>query len=317
MELQSDNNFPLGPSYSGNTDVTTMETNLEITALMTLVDDPDMEVYEQVRNRILHLGKAMVPYLEDLWERMPDDTVQERIEFLIHKLHFGELQQDFGRWASEPDPDLMEGAFLVSRYKFPDLNMTGYRSALEKICKNIWLELNHYLTPLEQINIINKVLFSHHMFKGVEISYSNQEDFLVHKLLDTRKGNSIPNGILYQTVCQMLNIHVRAIHIPRQFILACFESDREGAQPRTGTPKILFYIDPLSGQVYTQKDVDQYFKRISVQPEYIHFEPMHPRRIIAFLIEEFAKCFDDEKSRHKHEELLGLGGILLEGLSRS
>jgi hypothetical protein len=39
---------------------------------------------------------------------------------------------------------------------------------------------------------------------------------------------------------------------------------------------------------------------------------MDNRKIIAFLIEEFAKCFDDEKSRYKRHELLGLGEILLE-----
>jgi regulator of sirC expression with transglutaminase-like and TPR domain len=288
----------------------------EVPALLRLIDDPDTEVFLHVRDRILTLGKEMVPHLEAMWERTPEVPVQERLEFLIHKLHFGELQHDFGRWASEPDPDLMEGAFLVSRYKFPDIDMADYRSALEKICKSIWLELNNYLTPLEQINIVNKVLYSHHMFKGVEISYSNQEDFLVHKLLDTRRGNSIANGILYQTVCQMLDIPVRAIHLPRQFILACFETNKERGSRAIPTGRILFYIDPLSGQVYSQRDVEQYFKRISVKAEPAHYLAMHPQRIIAFLIEEFAKCFDDEKSRHKHEELLGLGGILLEGLSR-
>jgi len=294
-----------------------MALHREIPALLNLIDDPDTEVFGHVRDRIQSIGKEMVPHLEALWERTAEAHVQERIEMAIHKLHFGELQRDFGRWAAEHDPDLMEGAFLVSRYKFPDLDMAGYRSALEKICKSIWLELNNYLTPLEQINIVNKVLFSHHMFKGVEISYRNQEDFLVHKLLDTRRGNSIANGILYQTVCQMLDIPVRAIHIPRQFILACFESGRDGEPKPVGTGRILFYIDPISGQVHTHRDVDQYFKRISVTPEPGHYVPMHPRRIIAFLIEEFAKCFDDEKSRHKHEELLGLGDILMEGLSKS
>jgi hypothetical protein len=44
-----------------------------------------------------------------------------------------------------------------------------------------------------------------------------------------------------------------------------------------------------------------------MEPRPEHFKSMHPRNIIAFQIEEFAKCFDDEKSRYKQSELLGLG----------
>jgi hypothetical protein len=63
----------------------------------------------------------------------------------------------------------------------------------------------------------------------------------------------------------------------------------------------------MSGQIFTKKDVDHYFGRISMEPAPEHFKSMHPRNIIAFQIEEFAKCFDDEKSRYKQSELLGLG----------
>lgn len=285
-----------------------MELNRETTALLSLIDDPDKDVFESVSDRIRHIGKDMIPSLESFWECSEEETVRERVDMLIHKIHFDDLKQDIFRWSSQDQPDLLEGSFLVSRYKFPELDLTGYRKELDRLCKSVWLELNNYLTPLEQVNIVNKVLFTYHMFKGVEISYNNQEDFLVHKLLDTRRGNSIANGILYQTICGMLDIPVLAIRIPRQFILAYFERDRRedpSAKPRQ--PRILFYIDPLSGQVFTKKDVDHYFGRIEVEPKPEHFKPMHPRNIIAFQIEEFAKCFDDEKSRYKQNELIGLG----------
>lgn len=284
-----------------------MESNRETQALLSLIDDPDKVVYESVSERIRCIGKSMIPSLEALWEGTLEESVQDRIEMLIHKLHFDELRQEFGRWSSQEQPDLLEGSFLVSRYKFPELDLSGYRKELDRICKSVWLELNNYLTPLEQINVLNKVLFTYHSFKGVDISYNNQEDFLVHKLLDTRRGNSIANGILYQTVCGILDIPVRAIRIPRQFILAYFDRNRDQSTSKSRQSSILFYIDPMSGQIFTKKDVDHYFGRISMEPAPEHFKSMHPRNIIAFQIEEFAKCFDDEKSRYKQSELLGLG----------
>jgi hypothetical protein len=284
-----------------------MEANRETNALLKLIDDPDSVVFESVSERIRFFGKSMIPSLESLWESSEDEALQDRIEMLIHKLHFDDLRQEFVKWSSQDKPDLLDGSFLVSRYKFPELDLTGYRRELDRICKSVWLELNNYLTPLEQINVLNKVLFTYHMFKGVEISYNNQEDFLVHKLLDSRRGNSIANGILYQTVCEMLDIPVRAIRIPRQFILAYFDRGKEPGPSNDRQSRILFYIDPMTGQIFTKKDVDHYFERIAVDPNPDHFKPMHPRSIVAFQIEELAKCFDDEKSRYKQNELLGLG----------
>lgn len=287
-----------------------MEPNREISALLHLIDDPDTEVFTTVSERIISLGKDIIPNLEHLWEITPQEDVQERIEMLIHRLHFQDLQLEFAQWAKKDFPDLMDGAYLVSKYKFTDLHLSHSNQELEKLRKNIWLELNSYLTPLEQINVVNKIFYSFHKFKGVEISYQNQEDFLVNKVLETKRGNSIANGILYQAVCQMLDIPVRAINIPRQFILAYFDTSSDYFNPNPAPNKILFYIDPVSGQVYTQKDVEHYFNRISVQPSTSYFKPMSNQRIIRFLLEEYAKCFDDEKNRYKFEELLGLGDIL-------
>ena len=201
-----------------------MEPNREISALFHLIDDPDTEVFTTVSDRIISFGKEIIPNLEDLWENTPQEEVQERIEMLIHRLHFQDLQEEFTMWARKDYPDLMDGANLVSKYKFPDQHLTPSNQELERLRKNIWLELNSYLTPLEQINVVNKIFYSHHKFKGVEISYQNQEDFLVSKVLESKRGNSIANGILYQTVCQMLDIPVKAINIPRQFILAYFDT---------------------------------------------------------------------------------------------
>jgi hypothetical protein len=39
---------------------------------------------------------------------------------------------------------------------------------------------------------------------------------------------------------------------------------------------------------------------------------MSNRRIIRFLLEEYAKCFEDDRNRYKQDELLGLGDILMD-----
>ena len=52
---------------------------------------------------------------------------------------------------------------------------------------------------------------------------------------------------------------------------------------------ILFYIDPLNGQMYSHPDIENYFKRMSVPPVPTYFKPLSNKRIIQFLLEELSK----------------------------
>ena len=60
----------------------------------------------------------------------------------------------------------------------------------------------------------------------------------------------------------------------------------------------------MTGSIFTHKDVETYFKRISVTSTASYFKPMSKKRIIQFLLQEFAKCFTDDKSEYKKQELL-------------
>jgi len=62
--------------------------------------------------------------------------------------------------------------------------------------------------------------------------------------------------------------------------------------------------------VFTHKDVENYFKRISVPPVASYFKPVDQKKIVQTLLEEFSKCFESEKELHKKNELLDLCKLL-------
>ncbi|MEO6219785.1 MAG: transglutaminase-like domain-containing protein [Ginsengibacter sp.] len=287
-----------------------MQENNEISALFHLIDDPDEEVFTSVSERIVALGRAIIPNLEHLWENTPDEGVQERIEMLIHKLHFRDLVNDFSNWKNG-SCELLEGALLAARYQYPEMIANTSLQEIEKIRRNIWLELNSYLTPLEQINVITGILYSYYKLKGNEVAYDISEDFLINKVIENKKGNAITNGILYIIICELLDIPVKAINIPRQFILGYFDIDYNFPNPtRQKSEKINFYVDPLNGQIYSHKDVENYFKRISVPPTPSYFKQLNNKRIIQHLLEEFSKCFTDDASQYKKNDLIFLAKLL-------
>lgn len=288
-----------------------MQENKEIKALFHLIDDPDQEVFDSVSDRIVSYGRGIIPNLENLWENTLSNDIQERIELLIHKLHYRDLTDDFLHWKSSSYQDLLTASLLVAKFQYPDLVTTPILQEIEKLRRNIWLELNSYLTPLEQVNVLTSILYNYYGLKGTEVAYQHPEEFVINKLVETKRGNSISNGILYLLLSELLDIPVKAINIPRQFVLAYIKPDYEEDAERTGAQqRIEFFIDPMSGQVFSHKDVESYFKRVSVPPVASYFKPLSHNRIIQTALEEFGKCFSDERNAYKQKELLQLAKLL-------
>ncbi len=286
-----------------------MEETREISALLQLIDDPDEEVFGAVTEKIVEYGKPIIPNLEDLWENTPNETIQTRIELIIHKLQFTDLTEDFRQWNVAGHFDLMVGSLLVAKFQYPDLATAPVLHEIEKLRRNVWLELNNYLTPLEQIRITTGILYGYYGLKGTEITYTNINDFLLNKVLETKRGNQLSNGILYLIICELLDIPVKAISIPKQFVLAYLKPGYS-AENADFISKIEFYIEPASGQVFSHKDIESYFKRISVPPVRSYFKPLSNKKIIQYLLEELSNCFDNDKDIYKKDELLKLAKML-------
>lgn len=280
-----------------------MEPNKEISALFTLIDDPDEEVYSTISDKIISLGKDIIPNLENLWETTPNEDVQERIELLIHKLHFQDLYTDFKQWKKNED-GLLSATILCAKYHYPELQQSKIYFEVDKLKKNIWLELNNYLTPLEQANVVTSILYNYFKLKGVETAYSQPENFLINKTLENRKGNTLSNGILYLILAELLDLPVHAVNIPRQFLLAYSNDNFTFSQfEKRERNDILFYIDPLNGQIYTHADIDIYFDRLGLEAKDTYFKKKNNIEVIQLLLQELSKCFDNDKNSYKMLEL--------------
>lgn len=284
--------------------------NKEIKALLHLIDDPDEEIFHSVSEKIVSIGKSIIPNLEELWDNINNESVQERIESLIHRLHFKDLQTEFSNWQLQ-SPDLLSGSIIVAKYHYPDILPTPILQEIEKLRRNVWLELNNYLTPIEQINVLNSIFYNYYKQKGVELNYEHPDLFLINKTLETKTGNSISNGIIYLILCNLLDVPVRAVNIPNQFLLGYFDEQYQIMNPSGhSSQKILFYIEPMTGQMYSHNDIERYFKTIAVTPSNNYFRSLSNVRIINLLLEELSKCFDNDHNRYKMDEIKLLAKML-------
>jgi regulator of sirC expression with transglutaminase-like and TPR domain len=279
------------------------ERDKEIKALLQLVDDPDKEVFDTVVARLLHYGREIIPRLESVWEATIDESLQERMELLIHRVHFNDLERELIEWNKAEEPDLFYASVLIAKYRFPDLNVQLLYSQFEQIRRNIWLELNNYMTPLEQVNVLNSIIYNYCKLQGHELTERESKYFFINQVLESKAGNAYSIGIIYLAVCEALDIPIFAVDVPRQFIFAYIETLQSFLNDREIITQIQFYIDPTSGIAYTQKDMDLYLRKINAADREQNFQIMSTRQIVRKMLEELSLCFSYRREDQNADEI--------------
>lgn len=288
-----------------------MHASRELKALLRLIDDPDSEVFAAITDRMIELGSGIIPHLEYLWEGTACIETQEKVENLIHKVQFTELNREMLEWSGSPYHDLLFGSILAAKYQYPQLHTTPLLQEIDKIKRNIWLELNDFLTPLEKANIMSKMLYGYYKIQSNELTYSNADDFFLNKVIEKKQGNAVSIGILYQIMADLLDINASIISIPKQIIIAYYHSDFYAADSLADhRDYIQFYVDACNGNAYSYSDIKKYLQANKLKPQEEYFKPMSHKRIVQVLLEEIGKCFYYPQVQYKQKEVETLVTLL-------
>ncbi len=285
----------------------------EIFALISLLDDPDESVFQHVSMKFLSLGENVIPVLEDAWEHSFDTLIQNRIENIIHQIQFDIIKDELKHWAEPENQDLLEGALLIARYQYPDVDIPKIHKQIAQIKQDVWLELNDYLTALEKIKIINHIIFDVHNFSGNTTNYHAPQNSYINNVLESKKGNPLLLSIIYTIVAQSLEIPIYGVNLPEHFILCYVDVEVMGIPTTKGNEgsNVLFYINPFSkGAVFGQKEVDAFLMQLKLPPLAKYYEPCSNLEIIKRLLRNLIASYEKLGYPDKSEELKGLLGSL-------
>lgn len=278
----------------------------ELTALISLLDDPDESVFQQVSMKFLSMGQEIIPALEDAWEHSFDTLIQNRIENIIHQIQFDLIKDALKQWSHPEDQNLLEGALLVARYQYPDIDFSKIKKQIEQIKHDVWLELNENLTALEKVKIINHILFDVHNFSGNTNNYHAPQNSYINNVLESKKGNPLLLSIIYTIVAQSLDIPIYGVNLPEHFILCYVDVEHMSVPSVEGNEggNILFYINPFSkGTVFGQKEIDAFLKQLKLEKLPSFYEPCSNLEIISRLLRNLIASYEKLGYPDKSEEL--------------
>jgi regulator of sirC expression with transglutaminase-like and TPR domain len=280
----------------------------ELNALISLLDDPDEGVFNEVSIRFLSLGEDVIPILENAWENSFDTLIQNRIEGIIHQIQFERIKKGLQEWMHTDEQDLLRGTFLIAKYQYPDLEFSKIEKHLHQIKQDVWLELNDNLTAMEKVKIVNHILFDVHHFSGNTTNYHAPQNSYINNVLESKKGNPLLLSIVYLIVSQSLGVPVYGVNLPEHFILCYLDANSKLLESKN---TILFYINPFSkGSIFGKPEVDAFLKQLRLEPRPLFYEPCSNKEIVKRLLRNLIASYEKLGYPDKSKELKVLLEIL-------
>ncbi|MEO8886481.1 MAG: transglutaminase-like domain-containing protein [Mucilaginibacter sp.] len=281
----------------------------EVNSLIRLLDDPDQEIYNHVHDKLLSYGSEAIEHLESAFEQAFDAIQQERIANLVHEIQFGIVKNDLKLWLHGGAFDLLQGALIINRYQYPDLDEQKLINQIEAIKRDIWIQMMNEASPSEQIKLINHVFYHLYGYSGNTSNHLDPQNSYLSQVLETKKGNQISLAIIYSIIAQKLDIPVYGVNLPKYFILAYVDetqqSDFEGG--------ILFYINAFNkGLIFGRRDVDMFLKQLNLKFDKQFYEPCSNTEIIKRVIRNLISAYENLGSAEKVAELNELLAIVEE-----
>ncbi len=272
----------------------------EIFALISLLDDKDPTVYKAVGEKILSIGDAVIPFLEKEWESNLSLEVQERIENLIHTITFEELKVKLLEWKFSEDQDILEGAYIIASYQYPDYTKDELEADIYQLYYEVWTHVKEDMNDMDKIKVMNHVLFQQLKFSANTKNFHSPKNSFLNIVIESRKGNPISLCIMYLLLARKIGLPISGVNLPNLFVLTYIKDD------------IQFYINVFNrGLIFSKEDIERYIVQLKLNPDEGFFAPCDSITIIKRMLQNLIHAYDKDNDEDKKIEVTELLTLLL------
>lgn len=184
---------------------------------------------------------------------------------------FGELVRRHAE-----DLDLAEGALLIARTEYPDLEVERYLGRLDRMAEEARAGLRGGQEPAAALRRLHVYLFEEQGFCGNSEEYYDPRNSFLNDALDRKTGIPITLSVVYMELGRRLGLTIRGIGLPGHFMVE-WQGDTE---------RLL--IDPFNrGAILDAQECQALVARVMDRPIELgpeHFRPVGKRQILARML---------------------------------
>ncbi len=280
---------------------------IKVHALISLLDDPNELVFNSVEEALLKERIEVVDELERAWETSHNNEFQRRVENIIHTLQLKDVRSLMAKWINEGGKNLFYGAFLVAKYQYPELDYDELNDQINKLRRDVWLELNSHLTSLEKIRVINHVMFDLHKYIRNNSNFFSPKNSYINEVIDSKKGNPISLSIIYSVVARRLGLPIYGVNLPKNFILCYLDENIQSHSSSGHKDNVMFYINPVNkGAVLGRKEIEYFVKQQKLNSIHSYFNPCSNLDIIKRVLFNLSYAYENKGNEIKKDEIIDL-----------
>jgi regulator of sirC expression with transglutaminase-like and TPR domain len=228
----------------------------EMDALISLLDDEDELVYKSVKGKLLSLGAAVVPKLEHAILSAGSIEHLNKIEEIISCLKREIIVDQIKKWINNENRTLIEGWLLISSIHHPNISREKVENSIQKIYREAWLEITESMTSLEKVAVINHIFFRINNFDIIENDIPKAENIVLDKLLFSKTGDVFSLTVLYLIIARNFRLDLSPIMLANKLLLVYEDNLATSLAYGTTTEKYLFYINVAHrGSIISPKEV--------------------------------------------------------------
>jgi len=203
--------------------------------------------------------------------------------------------------------DLTRAALLISRTRYPDLDIEAYAARIDSLARrvaglvpsvvrntvpsgtpNLVPSLVPNFDARQTISALNYVLFGELGLRGNRDDYYDPRNSFLNDVLDRGLGIPITLSVVYLEVAQRIGFPVAGIGMPGHFLLKyrpTTYTDSDGTQPGENEEVLIDCFnqgDTLSPQDCQKRLNEIYSGEMALRPEFLH--PVNRRQILARML---------------------------------
>jgi regulator of sirC expression with transglutaminase-like and TPR domain len=223
-----------------------------------------------VKEKLVEMGTGSLSLLKEA-VKSKDREIQNQIAPILLEIERSELEERFTTYLSASNEiDLEQGAFLMAKAHYPEIDLNYYRSLLDQMAGDLKGLLKQVRQPVEIIRRANHYLFVEQGFHGNTSNYHDPQNSYMNRVIDRKTGIPITLSALYLFLARRIDLPIAGTGMPGHFIL---RYDGQGQ-------KLL--IDPFhGGALLTTQECIRFLHNSGLEFLPSHLEKVSDRAILA------------------------------------
>lgn len=264
----------------------------QIASLIKLLDDEDIFVSRSAYEKLLDLGADAIPVILE-FKANANEHLKNLLDEIVDTLRYRKYVDDVVAYFKSADKDVEQGAFLVAKFAYPDVNFKEYSEILELMALDLKKRIYTKDDIFDIVEAVNKFFFVEKGFRGNFENYYEPDNVFINRVIDRRLGIPITLSLVYILVGRRANLPVYGVALPGHFVVR-YESN--GFE---------IYVDPFNkGRLMTRDDCEKLISQLGYAQKEEYFMRATPDGIVKRMLGNLALAYKNSGYIEKANKLI-------------